>query len=138
MRANLSSIASAEVHRHHMTDEVQLNARADVTDWVKATYGTLLAMSRGPEQEEHHRALDQVSAEFNKAAAAFGLLLAGEIDDAQVRIHEADARVAAIADERDAPTPPSSTAKLGLAETDRVLTQARQLATNNAARADTG
>jgi len=121
----------ADAHRHHVTDETQLNARADVTDWVKTTYGALLAMSRGPEREEHHRILDQVSAEFNKATTAFGLLLAGEIEDAEARIRDIDARIATIAGERDAAI---AERDASLAEANNAFTQARQLATDYATR----
>ena len=74
-----------ETHRHHISNETQLEARADVADWVKETYAILLAMSRGTERVDQHLALDRISTEFNQAAAAFGLLLAGEVEDAETR-----------------------------------------------------
>lgn len=114
----------ADAHRHHLTDETQLNARADVADWVKSAYGALLAMSRGPEQKEHHRTLDQISAEFNKAAVAFGLLLAGETEDAEAHIRDAEARANTALAEREAK----------LAESCKALAQTQQIAADQAAR----
>lgn len=71
--------------RHHTTDNAQLQARADVVDWVKHAYSIMSDMSRGAETAEHHNALDAIRLSFDTAARAFGLLLAGEAEDAEAR-----------------------------------------------------
>lgn len=123
----------ADAHRHHLTDETQLNARADVADWVKSAYGALLAMSRDLEQDIHRRTLDQIRAEFEKAAAVFGLLVAGETEDAETRIRDTQILADTIAHERDTANALRAERDIQLAETNDALAQARQLAADQAA-----
>ncbi|MCW5701024.1 MAG: glycosyltransferase [Bradyrhizobium sp.] len=125
-----------EAHRHHVMDEAQLNARVDVADWVKEAYAILRLMSRGMEHPEHHRALDHISAEFDKAAAAFGVLLAGETEDAETRLRDSSARAEAALGERDIARAMLVQRETQLSEATSSLQHAQQQIADNAARLD--
>jgi hypothetical protein len=60
--------------RHHAFAADELDARPDVVDWVKATYGVLTATAEGEQLEQD--VLDEVRGELERADRAFGPLLA--------------------------------------------------------------
>jgi hypothetical protein len=60
--------------RHHSFRSDELRARADVVDWVKATYAVLAAAADGEPVEED--VLDTLRGELDRADSAFGPLLA--------------------------------------------------------------
>ena len=60
--------------RHHSFELDELQARPDVVDWVKTTYGVLAAAAEGGQIEED--ALDAIRGELDRADSAFGPLLA--------------------------------------------------------------
>jgi len=67
--------------RHHVADPGQLDVRADIIDWVKGAYRILTEMAGGREKKVQRDGLDKIRAEFNKASAAFGLVLADEVEE---------------------------------------------------------
>ena len=76
-----SHAANAEIEqflsprsRHHSFELGELQARADVVDWVKTTYEVLAAAAEGEQLEED--ALDALRGELDRADRAFGPLLA--------------------------------------------------------------
>ena len=76
-----SHAANAEIEqflsprsRHHSFELDELQARADVVDWVKTTYGVLAAAAEGEQLEED--ALDALRGELDRADRAFGPLVA--------------------------------------------------------------
>ena len=76
-----SHAANAEIEqflsprsRHHSFELGELQARADVVDWVKTTYEVLAAAAEGEELEQD--ALDALRGELDRADRAFGPLLA--------------------------------------------------------------
>lgn len=81
-------------YRHHKVDPADLPARRSVVDWVNSAYATLLAMANGHDDAPHQRRLDAIRSEFNKAASAFGLVLADE-GDRVVRAQSDAARLGA-------------------------------------------
>jgi hypothetical protein len=60
--------------RHHSFELSELQARADVVDWVKTTYEVLTAAAEGEQLEQD--ALDALRGELDRADRAFGPLLA--------------------------------------------------------------
>ncbi len=60
--------------RHHEAELSELDARADVVDWVKATYEVLAAAAAGDPLERE--VLDGIRREFDRADRAFGPLVA--------------------------------------------------------------
>lgn len=124
----------SETHRHHVSDEAQLKARADVTDWVKDAYATLRGMSYETERADQHRVLDRISGEFDKAAAAFGLLLAGEAEDAETRLRDAQTRGQTTLVERDTALAKLAEREIVLETANNALQQAQQQVADNAAR----
>ncbi len=60
--------------RHHTFAADELEARRDVVDWVKTTYGVLAAAAEGEQLEQ--QVLDAVRGELDRADRAFGPLLA--------------------------------------------------------------
>jgi hypothetical protein len=82
--------------RHHVTTPETLAARAEIVDWVKDAYVALVQLSLTPEHQASKARLDHVGAEFDKAAAAFGVaLLESERDIAQREAESAELRALA-------------------------------------------
>ena len=60
--------------RHHSFELSELQARADVVDWIKTTYEVLTAAAEGEQLEQD--ALDALRGELDRADRAFGPLFA--------------------------------------------------------------
>jgi GT2 family glycosyltransferase len=102
-------------HRHHVVDPQDLAARRAIVDWVNDAHAALLAMSRGNDTASQQKRLDGIRREFDKAASAFGLVLAdeseraGQLQQDAARLHDelaasrraADDREAVLAEERE-------------------------------------
>jgi O-antigen biosynthesis protein len=61
--------------RHHVEAPDSLMTRTEIVDWVKDAYGALVQLSSTPEHQASKARLDRVGAEFDKASAAFGVIL---------------------------------------------------------------
>jgi glycosyltransferase involved in cell wall biosynthesis len=85
----------AEALRHHVANDAQLSACSDVVDWVKEAYRLLRDMATKRETEDRFRRLDRIHAEFDKACATFGLVLAAEADQSAAHLQSAEARIKA-------------------------------------------
>ena len=93
----------AEALRHHVADDAQLAARADIVDWVKEAYRLSAATWRtSDETKDQFKRLDRIHAEFDKACATFGLVLAAEAEQKATRLQSAEAQIKA-RDERRRP-----------------------------------
>ena len=57
----------AEALRHHVVNDSQLTARADIVDWVKETYRLLRDFAKKPAAKDKFKRLDRIHAEFDKA-----------------------------------------------------------------------
>jgi hypothetical protein len=85
----------AEALRHHVADDAQLSARADIVDWVKEVYRLLRDMATKRETKDQSKRLDRIHAEFDKACATFGLVLAAEADQSAAQLQSAEAQIKA-------------------------------------------
>ena len=56
--------------RHHVSTIDELDARAEVADWVRRTYASIDALMAG-RQEQSYRELDEIGMEFDYACRAF-------------------------------------------------------------------
>ena len=83
----------AEALRHHVVDDAQLSARADIVDWVKVVYRLLRDMAIRRETKDQFGHLDRIHAEFDKACATFGLVLAAEADQSAAQLQSAGAQI---------------------------------------------
>jgi hypothetical protein len=83
----------AEALHHHIADDAQLAARADIVDWVKETYGLLRGIAKKPATNNEFKRLDRIQAEFDKACASFGLVLAAEAEHSASQLRSVEALI---------------------------------------------
>jgi hypothetical protein len=83
----------ADALRHHIADDAQLTARADIVDWVKETYRLLHKMAKKPATKDELKRLDRIHAEFDKASASFGLVLVAEAEQSASQLRSVEALI---------------------------------------------
>lgn len=79
--------------RHHTADDAQLAARADITDWVKEAYRILQQMAAERETKNQFLRLDRIRFEFDKACAAFGLVLESEAERSESQLRSIETQI---------------------------------------------
>jgi hypothetical protein len=62
--------------RHHAVSPEELNARAEIVDWVKIAHAAMLQLAQQGENAAAMRQLDDVREAFDKASLTFGVALA--------------------------------------------------------------
>jgi hypothetical protein len=85
----------AQALRHHVADDAQLTARADVVDWVKEAYHLLQKMADKGETKDQFKRLDRIHSEFDKACATFGLVLASEAEQSESQLRSIETQIKA-------------------------------------------
>ena len=83
----------AEALRHHVVNDSQLAAGADIVDWVKETYRLLRDFAKKPAAKDKFKRLDRIHAEFDKACASFGLVLAAEAEQSASQLQSVEALI---------------------------------------------
>jgi hypothetical protein len=83
----------ADELRHHVADDAQLTARADIADWVKETYHLLQNMANKHATRDQFKRLDRVHSEFEKACATFGLVLVAEAEQSAAQLQSAETQI---------------------------------------------
>lgn len=82
--------------RHHAYKAEDISMRADVAEWVEATFQAVRSLSHCEHNDKATQDLDRVHEEFTRAQRAFGPLVAqaNRVKDVQTRLDETEAEAA--------------------------------------------
>ncbi len=74
--------------RHHASSRAELDSHPNVNEWIRDAYHALVAMTADPYSNSARQTLDDVRAEFDKAAKLFGRLIIDFEDSLAKTRHE--------------------------------------------------